>query len=437
MLKMINMPLMPWQERFLVQLLAENRLGHWAAPEACLLVPRQNGKSYVLAARILAGLFLTGEELITYTAHRVDTALEVFNLVDRLARSHPDLEAQIKSTVRTGGKETLHMRSGARFKIVARARATGRGFTGDCLIMDEALELRDHAPINALLPTLATRPNAQLIYASSAGDKGSVVLASVRDRGVRESDPSLLFVEYAAERDADPDDEDQWLASNPGAPELITLAAIRRERARMSLDGFRQERLGIWAHELARAIIPPLVWQRSTRLYELPTDSAALSIAFDLATDRSHATIVVAQRTFDGNVHVRVSNHADADDWLVERLSTFAAAYDVPISYDMTGPGRDIADKLARADVAVDAINQRDFSTSCARLLSGLTAQTITHHPDLALDQAAEVAVARKTGELWTINRRHAPLPVTPLCAAALAVWALEHKPTPVVPRIW
>src|SRR4051812_19763716 len=107
---MIDMPLMPWQSRFLTQLLAEDDQGHWASPEACLLVPRQNGKSYVLAARILAGLFLTGERLITYTAHRVDTGLEVFNLVDQLARSHPDLERMIKATTRTGGKETITMR---------------------------------------------------------------------------------------------------------------------------------------------------------------------------------------------------------------------------------------------------------------------------------------------------------------------------------------
>src|SRR6185312_1496954 len=146
------MPLLPWQSRFLDQMLAENDQGQWAANEVCLIVPRQNGKSYVLAARILAALFLTCEELITYTAHRVDTALEVFNLVDRLARTHPDLEKLIKSTTRTGGKETITMRSGQRFKIVARSRATGRGFTGDCLIFDEALELRDQASLNAMLP---------------------------------------------------------------------------------------------------------------------------------------------------------------------------------------------------------------------------------------------------------------------------------------------
>jgi phage terminase large subunit-like protein len=204
LLNLLGMPMLPWQARYLTQMLGETTAGVWAAPECCLVVPRQNGKSHLLAARILAGLFLVGEELITYTAHRVDTALEIFNYVDRLARSHPDTKKQIRRTTRTGGKETLELMDGRRLKILARSRATGRGFTGDCLILDEALELRDHAPINALLPTLATRDNAQLIYASSAGDAGSVVLASVRERGRRGDDPGLCYVEYAADPHGDP-----------------------------------------------------------------------------------------------------------------------------------------------------------------------------------------------------------------------------------------
>ena len=436
LLSMIDMPMLPWQSRFLDQMLAERADGRWAASEVCLIVPRQNGKSYVLAARILAGLFLTGEELITYTAHRVDTALEVFNLVDRLARSHPELRRLVKRTTRTGGKETVEMIDGRRFKIVARARSTGRGFTGDCLIMDEALELRDHAPINALLPTLATRENAQLVYASSAGDAGSVVLQSVRDRAIREHDPDLCFVEYAADKDCDIDDERAWLEANPGVPDLIKLPAIRRERVRMSIDGFRQERLGIWAHELARTVIPPVVWRASLRSYVEQPEPGHLGLAFDVSTDRKWSTIVAAWRV-GATVQTRISRHDDGDAWLVDELCALSEKYECKITYDATGPGRDIGEALKLADVDVDPISGRDFAASCARYLSGLGAQTITHHPDVAYDRAAEVAVARTMGEGWAFARRHAVVPISPLAAAALAVWAVDHKLAPVIPLIF
>jgi phage terminase large subunit-like protein len=436
LLRMVGMPMLPWQSRFLDQMLAENDQGMWAASEVALIVPRQNGKSYVLAARILASLFLTGEDLITYTAHRVDTALEVFNLVDRLARSHPDLEKMMKSTTRTGGKETITMRDGRRFKIVARSRATGRGFTGDCIIFDEALELRDQSALNAMMPTLATRPNAQVVYASSAGDSGSVVLAGIRDRAMREHDPDMCFVEYSADKDADPDDEIVLLAANPGAPDLISMRAIRNERKRMSIDGFRQERMGVWAHELARTVIPPVIWKATTRSYNEQPQKRHLGIAFDVASDRSWSAIVAAWRVGE-TVHVRTSQHRQSDNWLVKELIALSERYECKITYDATGPGRDIGEALQLADVDVDPVSGRDFATSCARFLSGLSAQTITHHPDAPMAKAAEVATSRAVGEGWVFARRHASVPICSLTAATLAVWAVDHRLTPVEPRIW
>jgi hypothetical protein len=438
LLDMLDMPMLPWQTRYLQQMLGETATGTWAAPETCLIVPRQNGKSYLLAARILAGLFLVGEELITYTAHRVDTALEVFNLVDRLARSHPETRRQIKRTTRTGGKETLEMQDGRRLKVLARSRATGRGFTGDCLILDEALELRDHGPINALLPTLATRDNAQLCYASSAGDSGSVVLSSVRDRGHAGTDPGLCFVEYAAPARTDPDDRSAWEAANPGTPALISFQAIQRERERMSVDGFRQERLGIWSHETASAVIPATVWAEAQVELDILPEPGQVGLAFDVATDRSWSSIVCAYRV-PGGVHVRMSRHDQRDDWLIDTLRDLAEVWHVPIAYDDAGPARDVGETLRLVGVEVEPIGGRDFSAACARLLSGLSAKTISVHPFAPLDEAAASASARTVGEGWAFARRSASVPVCPITAAALAVWAADHERSTFLPEpmIW
>jgi phage terminase large subunit-like protein len=412
LLDLVHMPMLPWQTRFLTQMLAETHAGRWAAPEVALIVPRQNGKSYVIAARVLVGLFLVGERLITYTAHRVDTALEVFNLVDQIILDCPETAALHKRTTRTGGKETIELKSGARFKVIARARATGRGFTGDCLILDEALELRDFAPINALLPTLATKENAQLIWARSAGDAGSIVLAKVRERGQRGDEPGLLYVEYAAERTADPDDRTVWLGANPGAPSLIGLDAIQRERERMSLDGFRQERLGIWAHELSRTVIPGSTWIATTKPITDTPELGRLGLAFDVSTDRAWASVVAAWRTPAG-VHVRVSRHDAGDAWLVPALLDLQKAWRVPITFDEAGPARDVGEALKLAGVEIDPVNGRDFASSCARLLSGLTAGEISHHRITRLcrlttrPQTRQAEPLAKAGHLRDVRRRY------------------------------
>lgn len=440
LLRLVGMPLLPWQVRFLTQMLGETAEGTWAAPQVGLIVPRQNGKSYLLAARVLAGLFLVKEGLITYTAHRVDTALEVFNLVDRLARSSPEIKRRLKRTARAQGKECIETLDGCRFKIQARSRATGRGFAGDCLILDEALELRDQGPINALLPTLATRPNSQLIFASSAGDAGSVVLASVRERGQRGDSSRFCYVEYAADRDADPDDEAAWAAANPGFPELIGIAAIRSEREQMSIDGFRQERLGIWSHELSRTVIPGTVWSSTLAQPASEPEPGKLGLAFDVATDRSWASIVVAWKV-GASTHLRVTHHDRGDGWLVEELSLLSARYGVPVTYDDAGPARDVGEVLRLAGVETENLGGRDFAASCARLLSGLTTGTVTHHPNPALDQAAANASSRTVGEGWAFARRSAAVPISPLTAGALAVWAADHErvltPALEAPMIW
>jgi phage terminase large subunit-like protein len=136
--------------------------------------------------------------------------------------------------------------------VQSRVRNSGRGFSGDLLIMDEAMDLRDQAPINAMIPTLSARPNPQLVFTSSAGDPGSVVLADLRAQGQRGQD-GLAYLEYSADEHAASDDAKAWAQANPALGHLISVDTVRRERAIMSDDGFRQERLGIWATQVAGA----------------------------------------------------------------------------------------------------------------------------------------------------------------------------------------
>lgn len=70
----------PWQAHVLECMLAL-RDGRWAAFEAAIVVPRQNGKNSILEARELAGLFLLGERLIIHSAHQFDTSLEAFRRI--------------------------------------------------------------------------------------------------------------------------------------------------------------------------------------------------------------------------------------------------------------------------------------------------------------------------------------------------------------------
>jgi phage terminase large subunit-like protein len=167
---MAGLTLDPWQAFVLEHALGERADGSWAAFEVGMIVPRQNGKGSVLEARELAGLFLLGERLIIHSAHQFDTSLEAFRRLLTLIEGAPELERLVKRVSRSHGEEGIELMSGQRVRFRTRTKGGGRGFTGDCLILDEAMILPESAH-GALLPTLSARENPQVWYAGSAVDQ--------------------------------------------------------------------------------------------------------------------------------------------------------------------------------------------------------------------------------------------------------------------------
>lgn len=157
----------PWQELVLDGGLAETPDGYWVANEVGLLVPRQNGKGGILEARELAGLFLFDEQLILHSAHEFKTASEAFRRLLSLVQNTPDLDRRVNRVRTSHGDEGIELIGGQRIRFVARSTGSGRGFSGDCIILDEAYNL-SAAGMSAMLPTLSARPNPQIWYTSSA-----------------------------------------------------------------------------------------------------------------------------------------------------------------------------------------------------------------------------------------------------------------------------
>lgn len=259
----------PWQQTAINGILAEDNAGKSVAFESGVIVSRQNGKGTILEALCLYWLFLEDVELILWSAHEFKTANEAFRRMRILLQGAPDLWPLVSRITTANGDEAIELTSGQRLKFVARSKSSGRGFTGDKIILDEAYDLSGDA-IAALVPTLSTRPDPQIIYTSSAGGETSHVLRAVRDRGRAGGDPSLCWMEWCAEPKAyqangdpvyDLDDRAEWRRANPGVGAgRIPEDFIASERRAMSAvpDVFRRERLGVWDEpgEILRPIRP-------------------------------------------------------------------------------------------------------------------------------------------------------------------------------------
>jgi phage terminase large subunit-like protein len=235
-----------WQERiFRGSLLRKD--GRWAAFAVGVCCPRQNGKNALLEAVELAALFVLGERLIIHSAHQADTAKEAFRRLADVVESRPWLESEVAHIRYTNGHEAIELKSGQRIRFRTRTGKSGRGFSGDRVIFDEAMYLAE-ASMGSLLPTISAQPDPQIWYTGSAVDQyvheDGVVFARVRDRALSGDDPRLYYAEWSVDADT-PDDVDDEMANDLRAvaaanPALgIRIAPEYVDAERRELDGAR------------------------------------------------------------------------------------------------------------------------------------------------------------------------------------------------------
>jgi hypothetical protein len=215
----------------------------WAAFEVVLYGPRQSvGKTELLIARALWGLFVARERSLVYSAHEVKTATRVFKRVKRVIDRNPQLGARIGRVSNRIGSETLELVSGQTLECMARSTSSGRGFTGSTLLLDEAHTV-DADEMAAQLPMLATVPNPQIVYALSFADERSLHVARVRERALA-GEPGVCWVGWEMGLDDDVTDRRVWAKCNPGIPDRVSWDYLEREFAALGPERFARERLG-------------------------------------------------------------------------------------------------------------------------------------------------------------------------------------------------
>jgi len=340
--EMAGLHLDPWQQLVLIEALGEQEdtfyndllnqeQRKWAAFEVGLVVSRQNGKGGILEARELAGMFAFGERLITHTAHLFDTSAEAFQRVLALIENTPDFDAQVKKVSHSHGKEGIFLKSGQRLLFKARSDRGGRGFTGDVVIMDEAMYLSP-AVIAALMPTVSARPNPQLWYTGSAGDRESVHFGRVRTRGLSSTDPSLCYLEWSVDvcTPTCPDDcsehdrreaPETAAKANPALGIRISIDYVRNEFRSLGETEFNRERLGVgdWPTDgMSWQLVGEDTWTGLSDRLSHPRNPVCF--ALDVNPERSMGAIAVAGIRPDGLWHVEITDHLVGVTWMVDRV---------------------------------------------------------------------------------------------------------------------
>ncbi len=410
-------------------MLQVNSHGRWSAFEACIVVPRQNGKGGLLEARQLFGLFLGGERLQVHTAHEFKTCYEHFLRIRSLVENTPELMSRV-AMIRTGaGDQAIELKTGERLRFIARSAGSGRGLTGDTVYLDEAFALTSQI-MGALLPTLSAVPNPQVIYTSSAPKYEQQVLYDLVQRGRSNGSDRLLYCEWGNEHGTLPTDRDAWYRANPALGIRIEEQSIEAELAAMRSfpEEFLRERLGVITTQETSGVIPLAKW-RAAADPESNVDSgfASLSVSHGMTS----AALGYAGLRPDGTLHVEVAKQEAGTAWVVEACKKAHADTGKPIVVDPRSPTGGLLDRLRAEGIPLTEVSTATFVQACAALQDDVLNDRVKHIDQQPLNAAVAGAEVRTVGEAWAFSARTSSIDITPLLAVTLAASAARDVDPP------
>ncbi len=418
-----------WQRSVLEAWMGVRADGRWAAPRAGLAVPRQNGKNAALEIRELFGMVQLGERFL-HTAHEVKTARKAFA---RLAgffdnpRQFPELAGLVAEVRRTNGQEAIVLSNGGSVEFAARSKSSGRGFSVDVLVLDEAQELSEDA-YAALLPTISASPNPQQLMTGTPPAPVAVgeVFTRFRGDGVAGEDPRLAWVEWSCPDTVDLDDELEWAAANPALGIRLDVDQLRVERSSMSDDTFARERLGVWGTQTTRQVIDAAAWEAIRDPGSEPVDPVVF--ALDTTPDRARSSIGLAALRADGVPHVELVANDRGSSWVVDTVLQLVGRWKpLCVVVDASGPAGAFIPALLDAGVELLTTGAREMGQACGGFVDAVSSGQLRQHGEPALAVAAAAVRKRAIGDAFGWARKDST-DISPLVAVTLALWGLSTR---------
>lgn len=418
----------PWQLEVLRGWLGRTADGRLSATRCGLAVPRQNGKNGCLEVRELFGVVVRGEKFL-HTAHEVKTARKAFlRLVSFFENPHfPELVALVKDVRRTNGQEAILLTNGGSVEFVARSRGSGRGFTVDVLVLDEAQELTDEQ-LEALMPTISAAPlgDPQIVLTGTPPPPGSPGEVFVRTRKrAHDGDSSrLCWHEWGVESgDVDVHDRRVWADVNPALGFRLLTTTIEDELGTMSDDGFLRERLGLWPEVDVSKVVDMARWASLVGVESERPSPVALGLT--MSADRKWTTIALAGVRSDGHKQVQVVQSGKGSAWVADRVVELVSAHSpVAVAVDPSAPEGSLIGALRDAGVMVETFAGQRVAQGCGAFVDAVAEGSLRHSAQTVLTMAVDGARRVRFGGLWVFGDGDA-VDVSPLRGVVLALLAL------------
>jgi hypothetical protein len=389
-------------------------------------IPRQVAKTFIVSRTVVALCSLYPDLTVLWTAHRLRTAGMTFDklkgfLFRPSVRPYLEPGRNLGTAIRdANGEQEIPFANGSRIMFGAREQGFGRGFDEvDIEVFDEAQILTARSLEDMVAATNQSRfPHGALLFymgtppRQSDGDKGETFTARrakalkvKKDSGVSDfGEPvavgDALYVECSADpevgRHGGPslDDPKQVEIANPSYPHRTPPVSVARLRENLTDDdSWRHEGLGVWdKDEEGGGALSLTAWKALAD----PTADRGELVAFgaDVAEDRT-AWVAVAWTREDGAAQVMLGNEG-----LPLAPGDLAAECERLTSQwgGVVVPPKAFEDDFTNAGAAMHKLPAGAFTAGCGALADRVTAGTIHHGNQAALNDAVKVAKWRSAG---------------------------------------
>jgi phage terminase large subunit-like protein len=423
--EIIGMPLLPWQEYVLKDMLTVDKQGHFIRKTALLLIARQNGKTHLARMLILAHLLKWDSKNVLIMSSNRSMALDTFRQVAQVLESNDHLKGFVKQIRYANGTESIEMLDGTRLDVVAATRDGSRGRTADFLFIDELREINEEG-YRAAIPTTRARPNSQTLLTSNAGDAFSLVLNGMRERALENPPKSFGFYEYSAPQHCKITDRAGWAMANPALSWTITEETLEEAVATSPIENTRTELLCQWISSLISPFPPNSIEDCSDATLTM-YEGAYTVFAFDKSPSSRDAALIAGQLLPDGRIGIGVlqtwESLVSVDELMIAKdIKAWADIYRPrQILHDKYAT-QSIADRLTNAGQMLVDVSGAQFYQACSDLLDATVNQRWVHNgQDLLITQFANVA-AKNNDSSWRIVKRQSAGSVAIPISVAMAI---------------
>lgn len=439
----------PWQEGAGRIILGKRADGKYAATVGgvTLSIPRQVGKTFLIGCIVIALCIIHPGLTVVWTAHHNRTLSKTFQSMQGLVR-RKKIYPHVRAIRTANGEQEIRFTNGSVIMFGAREFGFGRGFDQvDVEVFDEGQILTEKAledmipaanqskhPAGALVLFMGTPPRPI--------DPGEVFTAK-RTKAIAGEAPNSVYIEFSADENADPDDQEQWEKANPSFPDRTPIESMLRMREQLtSDDAFLREGLGVWDPVASLGVIPMQLFAEGADPESAPADRFALGV--ECGPELAYATVCLAGQRADGAWHFEIDEDqytkGRGSDW-VEPHIEFLVKNNPQIravAVDVGGPIKALLEEHAggwrfkRSRVPVEAVRVSELGAATTAFMNGIIMGGLHHIPLPQLTSAASIVGKRPLGDtgMWVFSRKTATSDITQIQAANLALWAAQKTRT-------